>query len=58
MLFCPTKHWAGSIFFAVFLVHVPAASGLTIYRIGGESLPPPELDAPYEFVQIGRLERD
>ena len=32
---------------------VGPASGLTIYRIGGESLPPPELDTPYEFVQIG-----
>jgi hypothetical protein len=31
---------------------VGPASGLTIYRIGGESLPPPELDTPYEFVQI------
>ena len=31
---------------------VGPASGLTIYRIGGESLPPPELATPYEFVQI------
>ena len=31
---------------------VGPASGLTIYRIGGESLPPPELDTSYEFVQI------
>ncbi len=31
---------------------VSPASGLTIYRIGGESLPPPELDTAYEFVQI------
>lgn len=31
---------------------VGPALGLTIYRIGGESLPAPELDAPYEFVQI------
>ncbi|MYC72755.1 MAG: hypothetical protein F4X17_18810 [Gemmatimonadetes bacterium] len=31
---------------------VSPASGLTVYRIGGESLPPPELDTPYEFVQI------
>ena len=53
MLFCPTKHWAGSIFFAVLLLHAPAASGLTIYRIGGENFPPPDLDTPYEFVQIG-----
>ena len=46
------------MFFAVSLLHAPAASGLTIYRIGGESLPPPELDAPYEFVQIGWSEID
>ena len=58
MLFCPTKHWAGSVLFAVSLIHAPAASGLTIYRIGGEGLPPPELDAPYEFVQIGWSEID
>ena len=31
---------------------VGPASGLTIYRIGGASLPPPELDTPHEFVQI------
>ena len=24
MLFCPTKHWAGSVLFAVSLVHAPA----------------------------------
>ncbi len=29
-----------------------AAHALTIYRIGGESLPPPKIDAPYEFVQL------
>jgi len=28
-----------------------AADALTIYRIGGESLPLPEIDADYEFVQ-------
>ena len=53
MLFCPTKHWTGSIFFAILLLHASAVSGLTIYRIGGGDLPPPELDASYEFVQIG-----
>ena len=31
---------------------VGPSSGLTIYRIGGENLPSPELDTPYEFVQI------
>ncbi len=47
-----TKCWAGSIFFAVSLLHAPPASGLTIYRIGGENLPPPERDAADEFVQL------
>ena len=28
------------------------AGALTIYRLGGESLPSPELDAPYAFVQL------
>ena len=37
---------------------VGPALGLTIYRIGGESLPPPALDAPYEFVQISWSELD
>ena len=37
---------------AVVLVGVPVGA-LTIYRIGGDGLPPPELDAPFEFVQIG-----
>ena len=55
---CPTKHWAGSLFFAASLLHAPAASGLTIYRLGGESLPRPALDIPYEFVQIGWSEID
>ena len=31
---------------------------MTIYRIGGESFPPPDLDTPYEFVQIGWSEID
>ena len=57
-MFCPTKHWVGSLFFAASLLHAPAASGLTIYRIGGESLPPPVLDVPYKFVQIGWSEID
>ena len=30
---------------------LPAAA-LTIYRIGGENKPPPEIDAPFEFVQL------
>ncbi len=58
MSFCSTEHWAGSIFFAVLLLHASVASGLTIYRIGGESFPPPDLDTPYEFVQIGWSEID
>jgi len=53
MLFCPTERWASSIFFAIFLLRASAVSGLTIYQIGGESLSPPDLDAPYELVQIG-----
>ena len=31
---------------------------LTIYRIGGESVPQPELDAPFDFVQLGWSEVD
>ena len=34
------------------------ASALTIYRIGGQSLPPPELDAPYEFVSLAWADAD
>jgi len=33
------------------LGHVPA-SGVTIYRIGGESLPAPEVEGDFEFVQL------
>ena len=29
-----------------------AGSGLTIFRLGGENLPRPELGGPYEFVQL------
>ena len=29
-----------------------AADAVTIYRIGGENLPPPEMDMPFEFVQL------
>jgi hypothetical protein len=32
--------------------HIQPLQALTIYRIGGESLPPPEIDAPFEFVQL------
>ena len=34
------------------------ASALTIYRIGGQSLPPPALDAPYEFVSLAWADAD
>ena len=34
------------------------APALTIYRIGGQSLPPPELDAPYEFVSLSWADAD
>ena len=34
------------------------AGALTIYRIGGESLPPPAIDANYEFVQLAWADVD
>ena len=46
-------------FFALFLLGYSApVVGLTIYRIGGENLPRPELDAPYEFVQLSWADAD
>ncbi len=39
--------WIGSVLGLV----LPAAS-LTVFRLGGEDLPPPELDVPFEFVQL------
>jgi hypothetical protein len=43
---CPTLYLA-----AAFCLVSPAAS-LTIYRIGGSDVPPPQLDTPYEFIQL------
>ncbi|HIG53274.1 MAG TPA: hypothetical protein EYQ18_04680 [Candidatus Handelsmanbacteria bacterium] len=34
------------------------AGALTIYRIGGASLPPPALETPYEFVQLNWADVD
>ncbi len=34
------------------------ATALTIYRIGGANLPAPELDVPYEFVQLDWADAD
>ena len=46
-------------FFALFLLGYSApVVGLTVYRIGGENLHRPELDAPYEFVQLSWADAD
>ena len=42
----------------VFSLEPDGASALTIYRIGGEGFPQPELDAPYDFVQLDWSEVD
>ena len=47
-----TRRLTACVWAILWIGAVDPASGLTIYRIGGESLPPPELDTPYEFVQI------
>lgn len=45
--------------FAIFcLAVIQPASAVTIYRIGGEGVPQPELDAPYDFVQMSWSEVD
>ena len=41
-----------------FSLELDGASALTIYRIGGDGLPQPELDAPHDFVQLGWGEVD
>ena len=38
--------------FAAVLVGASPIASLTIYRIGGENLPPPELNGDHEFVQL------
>ena len=43
----------------VFLVGMgQQVDALTIYRIGGESLPRPEIDADFEFVQLSWSESE
>ena len=37
---------------ALSLAYIEPATSLIIYRIGGENIPRPELDSPYEFVQL------
>ena len=50
---------SGLLLFTVFLLaDQQAAEAVTIYRIGGESLPPPELDGDFEFVQLAWAEAD
>ena len=50
---------SGLLLFTVFLLaDQQAAEAVTIYRIGGESLPPPELDGDFEFVQLSWAEAD
>ena len=40
------------------LVDPRPADAVTIYRIGGEGLPKPELDMPFDFVQMSWAEAD
>ena len=40
------------------LVDQRTADAVTIYRIGGEGLPEPELDMPFDFVQLSWAEAD
>ena len=35
-----------------------SVAALTVIRLGGENLPPPELEVPYEFVQLSWAEAD
>ena len=44
--------------YGLLLLGIQPAQGLTIYRIGGADQPPPDLDAPYDFVQIPWAEVD
>ena len=47
------------LLFAVFgLVALRTADAVTIYRIGGERLPEPEQDMPFDFVQLSWAEAD
>ena len=47
------------VLFAVFgLVALRTADAVTIYRIGGEGLPEPEQDMPFDFVQLSWAEAD
>ena len=41
-----------------FFAYVEPAAALTLFRIGGESVPRPDLDIPYEFVQLSWDEVD
>ena len=44
--------------FILYLITAPTIHALTIYRIGGEDLPQPALEAPYDFVQLSWQEVD
>ncbi|MEE2659681.1 MAG: gliding motility-associated C-terminal domain-containing protein [Candidatus Latescibacterota bacterium] len=43
---------------AIALTHSQPAQALTVYRIGGENLPPPEIGGEFEFVQIPWVDVD
>ena len=46
------SHIAMTAMLGVLFLASGEASALTIYRIGGESVPQPELDVPFDFVQL------
>ena len=43
---------ASSLALVVILICLHSAEALTIYRIGGASLPTPEIAAPHRFAQV------
>jgi hypothetical protein len=52
------RAWIYLICGSCLLVHISPVSALTIYRLGGEDVPPPALDTPFEFVQLSWSEVD
>ena len=52
------RAWIYLICGSCLLVQISPVSALTIYRLGGEDLPPPALDTPFEFVQLSWSEVD
>ncbi len=50
--------WIYLIFGSCLFGWVPPVSCLTIFRLGGEDLPRPELDVPFKFVQLSWNEVD